>query len=116
LLSTSLSRQYPGENIVALGRLKIAFLAFQKSMEGKPRPANVDGYTPEQRFFIAFAEAWRRNTRPEAVRLMLATDPHSPPRFRVMGPVSNMPEFFSAFQCKPGDQMVRAAGTQAKIW
>jgi putative endopeptidase len=104
-----------GENIADLGGLKIAYLAFQKAMEGKPRPV-IDGYTPEQRFFISFAQAWRRNTRPEAVRLMLATDPHSPPRFRLMGPVSNMPEFFSAFQCKPGDPMVRAEAVQVKIW
>ncbi|HEX8774290.1 MAG TPA: M13 family metallopeptidase [Pyrinomonadaceae bacterium] len=105
-----------GENIADLGGLKIAYLALQKSMEGKPRPPLIDGLTPEQRFFLAFAQGWRRNSRPEILRLMLATDPHSPPRFRVMGPVSNMPEFFQAFGCKPGDRGIRAENVQVKIW
>jgi putative endopeptidase len=105
-----------GENIADLGGLKIAYLALQKALEGKPRPANIDGFTPEQRFFIAFAQGWRRNSRPELVRLMLATDPHSPPRFRVLGPLSNTPEFFKAFECRQGDAMVRTAEAQAQIW
>jgi putative endopeptidase len=105
-----------GENIADLGGLKIAYLAFQKSLEGKPRPQPIDGFTPEQRFFLAFAQNWRRNTRPETLRLMLLSDPHSPPRFRVNGPVSNMPEFFEAFGCKPGDPSVRAENIQVKIW
>ncbi|HYJ46265.1 MAG TPA: M13 family metallopeptidase [Pyrinomonadaceae bacterium] len=105
-----------GENIADLGGLKIAYLAFQKSLEGKERPPSIDGFTPEQRFFLSFAQNWRRNTRPEAVRLMLQSDPHSPPRFRVNGPVSNMPEFFQAFGCQPGDSGIRAAGAQVKIW
>ena len=105
-----------GENIADLGGLKIAYLALQKSMEGKPRPPAIDGFTPEQRFFLSFAQNWRRSTRPEALRLMLASDPHSPPRFRVLGPVSNMPEFFAAFGCKPGDSGIRAENVQVKIW
>jgi putative endopeptidase len=105
-----------GENIADLGGLKIAYLAFQKSLEGKPRPPVIDGFTPEQRFFLAFAQNWRRNTRPEALRLLIATDPHSPPRFRVLGPVSNMPEFFEAFGCKAGDSGIRAENIQVKIW
>ncbi|HEX8144468.1 MAG TPA: M13 family metallopeptidase [Pyrinomonadaceae bacterium] len=105
-----------GENIADLGGLKIAYLALQKALEGKPRPPAIDGFTPEQRFFLAFAQDWRRNIRPEALRLMLATDPHSPPRFRVLGPVSNMPEFFQAFGCQPGDSGMRAESVQVKIW
>src|SRR5205085_11322044 len=105
-----------GENIADLGGLKIAYLAFQKSLEGKPRPPSIDGFTPEQRFFLAFAQNWRRNTRPEAVRLMLQTDPHSPPRFRVLGPVSNLPEFAKAFGCQTGDPLVRPENAQAHIW
>ncbi|HEX8891246.1 MAG TPA: M13 family metallopeptidase, partial [Pyrinomonadaceae bacterium] len=105
-----------GENIADLGGLKIAYLAYQKSLEGKPRPAAIDGFTPEQRFFLSFAQNWRRNTRPESVRLMLQGDPHSPPRFRVNGPVSNMPEFSQAFQCKPGDSGIRPENVQVKIW
>src|SRR5205085_7695277 len=105
-----------GENIADLGGLKIAYLAFQKSLEGKPSPPSVDGFTPEQRFFLSFAQNWRRNTRPEAVRLMLQTDPHSPPRFRVLGPLSNMPEFFQAFVCKPGDSGLRADTWHVRSW
>jgi putative endopeptidase len=105
-----------GENIADLGGLKIAYLALQKALEGKPRPPLIDGFTPEQRFFLAFAQNWRNNSRPEALRLRLATDPHSPPRFRVLGPVSNMPEFFQAFGCKPGDSGMRAENVQVKIW
>jgi putative endopeptidase len=105
-----------GENIADIGGLKIAYLAFQKSMEGKPRPPAIDGFTPEQRFFLAFAQNWRSNIRPEALRVRLATDPHSPPRFRVLGPLSNMPEFFQAFGCKPGDAGMRAENIQVKIW
>jgi putative endopeptidase len=105
-----------GENIADLGGLKIAYLAFQKSLEGKPRPPEIDGYTPEQRFFLAFAQAWRRNTRPEAVRLMIATDPHSPPRFRVLGPLSNMPEFLKAFGCEGGSSIARPDALRVKIW
>ena len=57
-----------------------------------------------------------RNTKPEALRLQLSTDPHSPPRFRVIGPVSNTPEFAAAFGCQPGDPMVRPESARTKIW
>ena len=105
-----------GENIADLGGLKIAYLALQKSLEGKPRPPKIDGYTPEQRFFLAFAQGWRRNTRPEAVRLQIATDPHSPARFRVLGPLSNMPEFLNAFGCEGGSSIARPEAMRVKIW
>ena len=103
-----------GENIADLGGVKIAYLAFKKSMEGKPRPQPIDGFTHEQRFFLAFAQAWKRLTQPESVKLMLASDPHSPPRFRVMGPLYNMPEFGEAFGCKSG-KMVNTT-QRAEIW
>ena len=105
-----------GENIADVGGLKVAYFAFQKSLNGKPRPASIDGFTPEQRFFLSFAQDWRRNTRPEALRLMLQTDPHSPPRFRVLGVVANLPEFAKAFNCQPGDPLVRPDKVQARIW
>ena len=104
-----------GENIADLGGLKIAYYAFEKSLAGKPRPENIDGYSPEQRFFLAFAQNWRRNTRPEALRLMLQTDPHSPPRFRVLGVISNLPEFAKAFGCREGDPLVRPEKSQAEF-
>jgi len=90
-----------GENIADFGGLKIAYLAFQKATKDKP-PGDVNGYTPDQRFFLAFAQGWRRNIRPETVRLMVATDPHSPTRYRVLGPLSRMPEFLKAFGCQSG--------------
>jgi putative endopeptidase len=105
-----------GENIADLGGLKIAYLAFQKSLAGKPHPAPVDGFTAEQRFFLAFAQSWRRKTRPEAVRLMIATDPHSPPRYRVLGPLSNMPEFLNAFGCEGENSIARPEASRVKIW
>lgn len=105
-----------GENIADLGGLKIAYLALQKSLEGKPRPPKIGGYTAEQRFFLAFAQGWRRNMRPEAVRLQLATDPHSPARFRVLGPLSNTPEFFSAFGCEGRRSIAQPEASRVKIW
>jgi putative endopeptidase len=92
-----------GENIADLGGVKIAYLALERSLAGKPRTL-IDGFTPEQRFFIAFAQIWRENMRPEAERLQLATDPHSPPRYRVLGPLANTPEFAKAFGCQPSGQ------------
>jgi putative endopeptidase len=104
-----------GENIADLGGLSLAYAALQKALEAKPRSA-IDGFTPEQRFFLAWAQIWRRNIRPEALRRQVVTDSHSPARWRVNGPLSNMPEFVAAFGCKPGDPMVREANLRAEIW
>ncbi|HKP72496.1 MAG TPA: M13 family metallopeptidase [Pyrinomonadaceae bacterium] len=104
-----------GESIADLGGLKIAYKAFQKAMEGKPR-ASVDGFTPEQRFFLGWAQVWGRNQTPQGMRLQVATDPHPLGRFRVNGPLSNMPEFAAAFQCKAGDAMVRPPDKRCQIW
>ena len=103
-----------GESVADLGGLTVAFAAYQKSLEGKPRPKNIDGFTPEQRFFLGWAQVWAQNIRPEAARLRNATDPHPLGRFRVNGPLSNMPAFAKAFGCKPGDAMVRVERCQ--IW
>jgi predicted metalloendopeptidase len=105
-----------GESIADLGGLVIAYAAFQKSMEGKPRPANVDGFTPEQRFFLGYAFSWATNVRPEFARLMVATNPHPLPKFRVNGPLANFPAFAEAFQCKAGDAMVRPESDRCQIW
>jgi putative endopeptidase len=105
-----------GENIADLGGLNIAYAALQKSMQGKPRPPLIDGFTPEQRFFLAWAQIWRQNITPQAQRQRILTDPHSPGRWRANGPVSNMPEFAAAFACKPGDPMVRSDAVRASIW
>ena len=103
-----------GESIADLGGLAIAYAALQKSMEGKPRPKNIDGFTPEQRFFLAYAHNWATNMRPEYARFLAAQDPHPLAKFRANGPLSNMPEFAEAFQCKADSPMVRAKRCQ--IW
>lgn len=105
-----------GENIADLGGLTVAYHAFQKSLEGKPRPANIDGFTPEQRFFLGWAQVWATKARPEAIRNQVLTDPHAIAQYRVNGPTSNMREFAEAFQCKTGDKMIRAADDTCKIW
>ncbi len=103
-----------GESVADLGGLTVAYAAYQKSLEGKPRPKGINGFTPEQRFFLGWAQVWAQNIRPEAARLRNATDPHPLARFRVNGPLSNMPAFAQAYQCKTGDAMVRAERCQ--IW
>ena len=109
-----------GENIADLGGLKIAFAAFQKAREraaADPRDKNdVAGLTPSQRFFVAYAQSWRSVQRPEYVRLLISTNPHSPDFLRVNGPVANLPEFADAFGLAPGSAEVRPADKQVNIW
>jgi putative endopeptidase len=105
-----------GESIADLGGLTVAYTAFQKSLQGKPRPADIEGFTPEQRFFLGWAQVWAEKYTPEAARLQAQSDPHPLSRFRVNGPLSNMPEFAAAFQCKAGDAMVRADKDRCQIW
>jgi predicted metalloendopeptidase len=102
-----------GESIGDLGGLSIAYAAYEKSIEGK-RPKDIDGFTPEQRFFLGWAQVWGTNQRPEAARLQTNTDPHPLARFRGNGPLSNMEAFAKAFGCKKGDRMVREQA--CKIW
>ncbi|MGE5278422.1 MAG: M13 family metallopeptidase [Acidobacteriota bacterium] len=96
-----------GESIADLGGLKIAYNAFQKSLEGKPRPDKIGGLASDERFFIAFARVWATNDRPEFARLITQTNEHPLDRFRAIGAPSNMPEFARAFSCMAGDPMVR---------
>lgn len=105
-----------GESIGDLGGAKIAFLAYEKSLEGKPRPANIDGFTPEQQFFIAWGQFRGDAMRPEFQRLMVQGDPHPVSKFRVIGPLSNLPEFQQAFSCKAGDAMVRPPDKRCDVW
>jgi endothelin-converting enzyme/putative endopeptidase len=104
-----------GENIGDLGGLKISHMAFVKAQEGK-KAAPIDGYTPDQRFFLGWAQVWCSNVRPEEARLRAATDPHAPSRFRVTGPLSNMPEFKTAFDCQDDAPMVRPAAEICTVW
>ncbi|MFD2245878.1 M13 family metallopeptidase [Pontibacter ruber] len=104
-----------GENIADIGGLNIAFTALQKALQ-KNNPGKIAGFTPEQRFFLAWAQIWRVNMRDEAQNQQILTDPHSPGKFRTNGPVSNMPQFYEAFGCQPGDEMHRADNSRIKIW
>jgi predicted metalloendopeptidase len=76
----------------------------------------IAGYTPEQRYFLAYAQSWRVHTRPEALRTRVTVDPHAPEKWRVNGPLSNIPAFAQAFGCKDGDPMVRPKEKVPSIW
>ena len=108
-----------GENLADFAGLTIVYGALQKQLQktygNGPRP-KIDGFTPEQRFFLAWAQLRRTNIRPEALRQQILTDPHSPGQYRTIGPLMNMPEFYQAFGCQPGQKMVRAEQDRAKIW
>ena len=103
-----------GENIADLGGLTMAYAAYQKSLEGKPRPKDIEGFTPEQRFFLGYAQVWATKSTQEFERQQVLTDPHSNARYRVDGPLSNLPQFAQAFGCKAGDNMV--SENFCKIW
>lgn len=105
-----------GESIADLGGLLVAYDAFQKSLKGKPRPPLINNLTAEQRFFLGWAQVWAEKSTPETERLQALSDPHPLGRFRVNGPLSNMPQFAEAFQCKANDPMVRPVDKRCLIW
>ena len=107
-----------GENIADLGGLTVAYDAYRKALAdaGTDPAAQIDGYTPDQRFFINWATVWRRNYTPDELKVRLNTDPHAPAKFRAIGAPSNMPTFAAAFQCQPGQPMVRADDKRVVIW
>jgi endothelin-converting enzyme/putative endopeptidase len=105
-----------GESIGDLAGAKIAFLAFKKSLEGKPPAPVIDGFTPEQQFFIAWGQFRGDAIRPETQRLMVQSDPHPIAKYRVIGPVSNSPDFQKAFSCKADAAMVRPEGKRCEVW
>jgi len=102
-----------GEAIADLGGLTIAYKAFERTPQAKAHKM-IDGYTPEQRFFLAYAQVWRGSQTEASIRQAALTDPHPNPRLRVIGTLSNMPEFRAAFHCVAGEKMVRAESCQ--IW
>jgi putative endopeptidase len=104
-----------GEDVADLGGEILAYIAWKGATKGKDLHP-IDALTPEQRFFIGFAQWDCANTRPEDLRLRAITDPHSPPKYRVNGVVVNMPEFAEAFSCKPGQPMVKAKEKLCKVW
>ena len=104
-----------GESIADLGGLNLAYRALQKAEKGK-KAATIGGFTPDQRFFLSFAQIWASNDRPEFERLMVNTNPHPLARFRAIAPPSNMPEFARAFGCKEGDSMARPSTIRCQIW
>jgi putative endopeptidase len=104
-----------GESIADLGGLTIAYKAFKKTPEGRSN-TKIQGFTPDQRFFLAWARTWADNMRPQAELLRVKTDPHPLDRFRAFAAPSNMDAFAKAFDCKPGDPMVRPPDKVCKIW
>lgn len=104
-----------GEDLADLGGLVLAWQAWKAHMAGKTAQSR-DGLTPEQRFFVGFAQWDCADARPEALRVQAKVDPHSPPRWRINGVVVNMPEFEQAFACKPGARLVKPAGQHCKVW
>ncbi|HSP33445.1 MAG TPA: M13 family metallopeptidase, partial [Thermoanaerobaculia bacterium] len=104
-----------GEEIADLGGATLALRAYEKAQRGKPRQT-IDGFTPEQRFFLGFAQVWGENMAPEEQRRRVLTDPHAQGRFRVNGTVQNMPEFQRAFHCNDAQPMVRAEAKRCSIW
>jgi putative endopeptidase len=105
-----------GESIGDLAGAKIAFRAYQHSREGKGPEPTIDGFTPEQQFFVAWGQFRGDAIRPETQRLMVQGDLHPTGKFRVMGPVSNMPEYQRAFSCPAGSAMVRPPDKRCEVW
>jgi len=104
-----------GENIADLGGLNIAYTAFMKA-KGDQEVADIDGYTAEQRFYIAYAHVWGQNIRDAEKLRLTKEDVHSLGEFRVNGPLPNIPEFHAAFGIKEGDPMYLAEADRAVIW
>ncbi|HTQ27503.1 MAG TPA: M13 family metallopeptidase, partial [Puia sp.] len=104
-----------GENIADIGGLNIAYDAFKMTKQGKDT-ARIDGLTPDQRFFISYAQGWRDKEKDEAIRQGINTDPHAPSMYRVNGPLMNCPPFYTAFNLQPGDKLYKPDSVRIKIW
>jgi len=104
-----------GENIADIGGLAIAYDAFKMTKQGQSNE-KIDGFTPDQRFFLGFAQVWRLKDRDESMRMRLNVDPHSPEMFRVNGPLSNFDPFYAAFNVKEGNKLYIKPESRARIW
>jgi len=105
-----------GENTADNGGVRLATMALKELEKSKSVAADVDGFTPEQRLYLGFAQVWCQNQTEKDARLRAQVDPHSAARWRVIGPLSNTPEFAKAFSCKAGDAMVPAEGKACRVW
>ncbi|GAA4420695.1 M13 family peptidase [Nibrella viscosa] len=104
-----------GENLADLGGLAIAYDAFKKTKQGQSKE-QINGFTPDQRFFLSWAQIWRANVLPETQAQLILTDPHSPGRYRCNGPVSNIDAWYRAFNVQPGDKMYKAPEDRIRVW
>src|SRR5450432_729219 len=104
-----------GENTADIGGIAIAYDAFKMTKEGQDT-TRIDGYTPDQRFFLAFAQTWRKKIKEESLRQQINTDPHSPGMYRVLGPLMNFTPFYATFDVKEGDKMYKPDSVRIKIW
>ena len=104
-----------GENIGDLGGLSIAYRAYKISLGGKPGPV-IDGLTGDQRYYYAWAAAWRAKFRDDALRQQVLANPHAPDMYRANGPQRNIPEFYQTFAVKEGDKMFLPPSERTKIW
>ncbi len=104
-----------GENIGDLGGISIGLLAYEMSLDGAEAPV-IDGFTGVQRVFLGYSQVWRSKSRDEALRVQIATDPHSPPKYRANGAVRNVPEFYEAFNVQEGDALYLPPEERVKIW
>lgn len=104
-----------GENLADLGGLNVAYEAFKKTKQGQSE-TKIDGFTPDQRFFLSWAQVWRSNQRPESASSRILTDPHSPEQYRTNAPISNIDAWYKAFNVQPGDKMYKKPEDRIKIW
>ena len=104
-----------GENLADLGGLNIAYEAFKKTPQGRSND-RIDGFTPDQRFFLNWAQVWRANILPESASQLLLTDPHSPGMYRCNGPLTNIDAFYNAFNVQPGDKMYKPVDKRIRVW
>jgi len=104
-----------GENIADLGGVNVALEAYRRSLNGKPAVV-LDGFTGDQRVLLGWAQVWRGKVRDDYVRKQVASDPHSPRAFRVIGPTRNVDDWYTAFGVKPGDAYYLPPGQRVRIW
>jgi len=104
-----------GENIGDMSGLEVAYEAYKMSLGGKPAPV-VDGLTGDQRFFLSFAQAWRGEQRDDAIKTQVASDPHSPSRYRIIGPLRNLDAWYAAFGIGPDSKFYIAPDKRVRIW